>query len=381
MVNWKLSLFLVWLVLPGGCSTPDQGADSGVSEDAGLEPDGAGDTEADGAGDTEADGAGDPGMGTDDGGAADAADDQEPLLDPDQAGPGSWSQSQFDLDLADPHVGTTIPLVLYIPDAPGTKPVVVFLHGFQLSPSDYASYGEHLASWGHVVVMPQMPGGLVNGPTHRELKEYLIAIVDWIEQDATDPAGQLQGRADAGALGLSGHSMGGKISLLVASEDARPKASFAVDPVDAAGGPLAGDPVDFPSVTPELMPSIQIPLGFVGETVNATCTGWMCQACAPEDNNFHQYYLHAQSPAIEIELSGANHMSFLDDPNCGLPCSMCAQGTDDPAVTRRLTRGAMTAFYLVFLQGRSEYLEYLTGSPMQQDAAQGLLTFDSKNGF
>ena len=72
-------------------------------------------------------------------------------------------------------------------------------------------------------------------------------------------------------LGLAGHSLRGKISKLTATEDARPNAIFGIDPVDAAGGPGSQPSEAFPSVTPELMPRITVPLGLVGETTNASC--------------------------------------------------------------------------------------------------------------
>jgi hypothetical protein len=119
----------------------------------------------------------------------------------------------------------------------------------------------------------------------------------------------------------------------------------------------------------------------LGETTNGTCEGFMCQACAPEEDNFHQYYLHAVSPSVEIEVLGASHMSFLDDPDCGMVCSVCPSGTDAPAETRMLTRRFMTAFFLVFLSEESGYIHWLAGAGMTAEVDAGLVSFESKNGF
>ncbi|MFH2009919.1 MAG: hypothetical protein ABI333_25210 [bacterium] len=329
-------------------SLVDGGADSAISGDSG-QPDAGGD---------------------DDGGIN--------PLPPDPADPGgaSWSSVSETVTVG----SDAVPLTVYVPQASGSFPVVVFGHGFMLSPSLYASYGEHLASWGYIAVLPEYPGSMLDARPHRVLKELLIGLLDWIQANATDPGGVFSGKADATLIALAGHSMGGKIALLAATEDSRPRAVFGVDPVDAAGGPMGGDPVDYPSVTPELMDQLTIPLGLLGETVNATA-GTLGQACAPEADNFHQYYLHAVSPALEIEVLGANHMSFLDNPNCGLTCSMCAAGTDDPAVTRRLTRRYLTAFFNVFVRGETDFGVYLKGSPMAADVAAGLVTYQTKNGF
>jgi hypothetical protein len=307
-----------------------------------------------------------------DGGEPDQpADDAEDPPDPGEAGQHSWARTGFEMDLN----GTSIPLTIYLPDGDGPFPVIVFHHGFQLETGLYSSYGEHLASWGYVAILPQMPGGLLDSPNHRELKEYLLGILDWIDANAGDT------KSDPDLLGLAGHSMGGKIALLAASEDRRPLCVFGLDPVDAAGGPFNTPGPDYPSVTPELMGQITIPLGLLGETVNATCTGFMCQACAPEEDNFHQYYLYAESPVVEIEVLGANHMSFLDDPDCGVTCSACPKGTDDPRVTRMLARRYLTAFFQLVLRDDSSFQTYLTGSGMQADESAGLVASESKNDF
>ena len=304
-----------------------------------------------------------------------------PLPDPGLPGEVRYSVGSFELDLEDGDRPPQADITLFIPDEVGPFPVVVFHHGFQLGTELYTSYGEHLASWGYLVVMPQMPGGLIGGPTHVNLKDYLITVIDWIVRDAADPSGRLRGKADADHIGLAGHSMGGKISMLVATEDDRPLAIFGIDPVDSAGGPLPVSPTDYPSVTPELMDLVGVPAVFMGETTNATCEGFLCQPCAPQPDNFQQYYLHATNPALEIEVVGASHMSFLDNPNCGLTCSVCPAGTDDPATTRLLTRRYMTAFFNVVLRQTDAYRHYLTGAGMNDDIAAGLVQSESKNGF
>ncbi len=229
--------------------------------------------------------------------------------------------------------------------------------------------------------MPQMPGGLIGGPTHKELAVYVVQMLDWITTTGAMPGGPLGGAADVTRIGLAGHSMGGKISMLTATQDARVDAVFGIDPVDAAGSPLPVSEEDYPSVTPELMGQIAVPIAVVGETINATCTGLLCQACAPEEDNFHQYYENAAKPAIEIEIIGANHMSFLDDPACGFTCSQCPAGTDDPELTKLLTRRAMTAFFQVVLRQQPAYLDYLTGQKMADDVAAGRVLTAHKNGL
>jgi predicted dienelactone hydrolase len=289
-------------------------------------------------------------------------------------GPLSWTNASAEVDLGG---GGFFPgkaeLTIYLPDGPGPFPVVVFSHGFQLGPENYVSYGEHLASWGFVAVLPKFPGSLIVPRTHAQLKEDLSAILDWIE----GAPGELSGKADASKIGLSGHSMGGKISLLLASSDDRAKAAFVVDPVDS-GPPFALNPFDYPSVAPELMADIAIPLGILGET---TSSEGGLTPCAPADENFQQYYKAATSPALQIDMIGASHMSFLDDPNCGFACSACPAGSDDPAVTRALTLRVMTAFYLTLLNGDPVMASWLTDWDNLDPATADLVDIELKNGF
>ena len=195
------------------------------------------------------------------------------LVNPGVSGGVPSSLATYDLKIPEGLLGTTIPLTIHLPDGPGPFPIIVFTHGFQLSPTDYTSYGQHLASWGFIVIMPAMPGSIISPKTHVKLKEYLVKILDWVASDNAVPTGVLKGKGDLARIGLSGHSMGGKISLLTCTEDARPKASFVIDPVDATGSPLPVNAADYPSVTPELMPKITIPVGYLGETVNGDVHG------------------------------------------------------------------------------------------------------------
>ena len=120
------------------------------------------------------------------------------LTDPGEPGPSTSTVETTSVALDDSEVALTI----YTPNMEGPLPVVIFTHGFQLSASQYASYGEHLASWGYIVVMPDFPGGIIGGPNHRELKVMLISLIDWVVDNASSTNGPLAGRANADAIAL-----------------------------------------------------------------------------------------------------------------------------------------------------------------------------------
>jgi len=371
----SFSVFSLSALFAASCG---EGA-SAAAFDAGSDADGDTDSDADGDADGDGDGDGDTDTDSDGDGDAGASVDGGTEL---PADPGSGGALDFEVTTAEIVVDdggltdTTVALTCYVPTGAGPYPVVLFNHGFSMTPDMYASYGEHLASWGYVACLPKMPGSVLSPVDHDVLAGYLALVLDWVEAEAEVVDGPLRGVADASRIGVSGHSLGGKISLLLCAEDERPTASFAVDPVDECGGFSS----DCTSVAPELMPDIAIPLGLLGETTNAA-GGIGGQACAPEDQNFQQYYAAAESPALLIDVLGANHVSFLDDPECGVLCSVCEDGTDDPAVTLMLTQRYLTAFYNVFLKNEEEYGAYLTGAGMNADVAAGLVQFETKNDF
>jgi len=243
----------------------------------------------------------------------------------------------------------------------------VLLHGFQLSPSDYATTAAHLASWGYAVVAPQFPGSAFSPVPHTELAAHVSELID----DLAAGSIAALASADGNNVGLAGHSMGGKVALLAAANDARPAAVAGIDPVDEGGGPLVGVTPEYPSVAPELMGDVDAPMLLLGETTNAV-GGLFGPACAPAADNFQQYYAAATSPALQVEFLGAFHMSFLDNPSC-LSCLLCAAGTDDPAVTRMHTQALLVAFFEAELKGLSWSEPWLQGAELLAWESAGLV--------
>jgi predicted dienelactone hydrolase len=274
-----------------------------------------------------------------------------------------------------------VALTVLLPESTAA-PVVIFHHGFNLESTLYTSTAEHLASHGVAVVLLDMPTALFGGPSHRDLSDYVKAVMDHVQDEADGLfAGTAAARVDTARIVLAGHSLGGKISLLTAARDARPVGVFAIDPVDAAGGPGAQPSEANPSVAPELMPDITVPVGVIGETTNATCTGLFCQPCAPEGDNFESYVDAATGPLWMAEVAGANHMSFLDNPDCGFTCSACGDGTDDPAETRRLTRRFLLSFVQLVASDDACGRSWLIGPAIDDVIDDGLLVTTTSRGL
>ena len=287
------------------------------------------------------------------------------IYDPDQDGP--WSV--LNLKGVAKAGGVDVPIDCYYPSdgpEPGPYPVVIVAHGFQLPASQYTSYVKRLASHGYVAVNADFQAGLFN-PDHVAYAKQILAGVDWV---AAQPG--LDGIADPDNVGLTGHSLGGKISVLGAVMDPRVRASITLDPVDSS---VMCDPQKCPDVS--MMLPIDVPLGFVGETLDGM-GGFM--PCAPAADNFLTFYQAAAAPALAVTVLGANHMSFLDDvASCGVTCSFCQQASLDNATVNALSRAFVVAFYGRHLKGIAGYDTYLTGAEAQaRYVDEGLVTIQSK---
>lgn len=247
-------------------------------------------------------------------------------------------------------------LALHIayPTNAGTYPVVVIAHGFQLPPSQYYGYAKRLASFGYVAMTVDYPASAFGMNNPNQAKD-LLAAIDWAKLDS-----KLGPIADTNDVGMSGHSLGGKLALLASTMDSRVKASFALDPVD--GGAQGCAMPNCVNVAP-LMGALKIPTGFIGETTDGMSN---FQACAPSALNYMTFYAQTQSPSLAVTAIGANHMSFLDDVSkCGFVCGFCNKPTVTNGQVNGMARAFMVAFYERYLRGNVAYDAYLTGSQAQ----------------
>jgi pimeloyl-ACP methyl ester carboxylesterase len=243
----------------------------------------------------------------------------------------------------------------------GTEPLpwVVFSPGFLFTGSAYRSWGELLASHGMATALVSYAYSLFN-PDHRVLVADLLFVLDAIPAEA-----QRYGvRLDPSRVALVGHSLGGKLSFLAAAE--RPvQAVVGLDPVDG-GAPGVIDPVRFPSAV-AAMGSVRAPVLLLGAEYGKRVK--FGTPCAPQDANFRKFFEAAPGPALEVEQRGAGHVDYLDNPNCGLLCSVCWPG-DDPTTTRAQAQ----SYVLFFLRG------YLLGEDQARVELRALLFQDAQAG-
>jgi len=141
----------------------------------------------------------------------------------------------------------------YVEKAPAPPPLVVFRHGFLVSAFGYSSYAEQLVSHGFAIALPSFPTSFLN-VNHATLAEDVRSVIDHLLEASEDPDHPLFGRIDPDRIHSSGHSLEGKLGLLEAVTDEQVGAIVVLDAVDE-GNPLWSDPVRYPSVASELMPT------------------------------------------------------------------------------------------------------------------------------
>jgi dienelactone hydrolase len=265
------------------------------------------------------------------------------LQDPNADGP--FTIAEKDATAAIAATGDNVAIHVAYPTAAGPFPVVILGHGFLLPPAQYASYLKRLATFGYVALTVDFPNSFPND-NPKQAKD-LLGGIDWAKTDAV-----VGPKVDATKVGMSGHSLGGKLALLAATMDPRVKASFVLDPVDS--GPNGCSPPTC-VVVKNLLPTLSIPTGFLGETSDT--------ACAPTADNFITFYAQSKAPSLKVTAIGASHMSFLDNvASCGLPCGLCQPATASNKQVNGMARSLMVAFYERYLRGDAAYDTYLTGA-------------------
>lgn len=248
-----------------------------------------------------------------------------PPSTPDPAGDGTSTVTETTTMIPGSTGNRRLPATVFVPSDAGPRPLIVISPGFRLERVQYTSYARHLATWGFAVVLTDYADqGFF--PDHTALGADLKKVVDWSATQSIVPV-------DASKIGFAGHSLGGKISALAASSDSRVKAIVAWDPVDSSN----------PSVAPELVDTVTA-LAVIGETTNAS-GGQLGMPCAPAAQNFEKFYAAAPSPALQMTVTGADHMDWIDDPTCGFVCDACDPGTATPETVRTLTRRLDVAWF------------------------------------
>lgn len=225
-----------------------------------------------------------------------------------------------------------LPGLVYTPAKGLGLPAIAFGHGFLQPPSRYAGLLTHLASWGVVAAAP----GTHRGPlaSHRLFASDLRTALD-ICVGVRLGEGAIS--VDPGKLGLAGHSFGGGAAVLAAAEDDRVKAVATLAP--AQSRPSATDAAalcEMPGLVLAASMDLVAPPTAHAELI---ATSWA-------------------GPVTLRTLPKASHLGFTEGRHwSGLLLSGKAEHK-----TQRLAKALLTAFFLVHLAGKDEYLPLIEES-------------------
>ena len=267
-------------------------------------------------------------------------------------------------------------MVVYYPSADGGAtvdpaavpcPVIIFAPGLTLSPRFYLSYAEQLASWGYIVHLAHYKG-VNNLNAVADVKTHLDLFLG--QNDA--PTGLFSGTMDKDRIGVAGHSMGAKYSVMVCMEDDRFKTAVTLEVVDGAAGVMSPKPFA-PAISPERMDEVEEPILYMG--------GEFTSFFSPAGQNFDAFYDESVGPAQKVRIFNADHASF-HDYQLGvwvemLHLLMGGHKTND-LQTRNIAIQYMVAWFKVYLEGDESFRTYLTGDVAQADVVAGLVEISTK---
>lgn len=255
--------------------------------------------------------------------------------------PGTYNWGKRVVDV--PSGGANVAANLYYPataqgdntpvnTAAGPYPVVAFAHGFVSPPAWYDSTLQHLATHGYVVIATSSQ--LTFAPDRLQYVSDFKASIDYLVNQNSQPGSIFEGAINSAAIGTSGHSLGGGVSIVELAQDPRVKASatFAAASLRDSG-PLGPAPPPYADVE---VTKVDIPVSLI----NGSLDGLI-----PVATNGQVIYNAASGPKLLPNLVGGYHTGFID-PN--LPFD---QGAVTQAEQLAFGRRELTTFFDLYLKG------------------------------
>jgi dienelactone hydrolase len=235
---------------------------------------------------------------------------------------------------------------------------IAFAHGFSMfglsnGVSENEANGEHLASWGYVVAIPELPDDA------EERVGLLLNVLDFLESANTDSSSFLYEKVDINRLTTAGHSLGGATALATAARDNRITAVVALDPVYHAGDFSGEGEIIWDAV--KEAPRITVPTGILGAPPSS---------CNAEADYAEIYPLVGSTHKAAYLINSASHCVFAD-PGSSF-CSLFCGGDTKPEMTAA-SKKYMTAWFNYYVQLKPEYFNYIYGDQAQVDMDAGLI--------
>jgi dienelactone hydrolase len=232
--------------------------------------------------------------------------------------------------------------VLY-PDGGGPYPLVGVIHGASRTGAQHIELARTLASWGFVVVLPDMPCGFA-GCDHDANALQIAALLEWAVAQSADGASRIAGLVDPERRGLIGHSWGALASHLTAARNPQIDSVVLFDPNDDG---TVGRDATATITAPELQLLAEVP---------GTCNSqWMEAAITPMLPDPHLQMTIDRSAHCDAEEPG--------DVICPFAC-----GAGDASTSTFFRRYAV-AWTLCVLTADARMASWLTTRALDADPA------------
>ncbi|HSV73505.1 MAG TPA: hypothetical protein VLH79_07080 [Chthonomonadales bacterium] len=153
------------------------------------------------------------------------------------ATPSGFQARTLDLTVRDAARSRDIPVLVYLPEAEGAAPVVLFSHGLGGTRRGSAYLAKHWAARGYVAVFLQHPGSdgsvwrgerlanrmdamrrAASGRNLLQRARDVPAVLDQLERWSRQDGHALAGRMDLQRVGMSGHSFGAVTTQAVSGQ-------------------------------------------------------------------------------------------------------------------------------------------------------------------
>lgn len=236
-------------------------------------------------------------------------------------------------------------------DAP--YPLVIVMHGFTSSHTQYANFSRHLATWGFIAIGIDF----TDDGAHDQDAAEASAAIDFAGANGSP----VEAVVDLERVATAGHSLGGKIAFFTAVLDDRVDTVIGWDPVDAGGPPCFIDPEGCHawSVAPNsfdgdegMMADLDIPI-----LIFAAPSG----AFNPEEHHARRFWEGASSPAQWIYFPAGGHLNW-----------------PSAALEERITKRTQIAWLARHLSGMTGVEPLLSGDVIGVDVTAGDIEVEYK---
>ncbi|EFJ20844.1 hypothetical protein SELMODRAFT_107983, partial [Selaginella moellendorffii] len=210
---------------------------------------------------------------------------------------GSFNVSMFTINQR-----RLLPLRVFTRSSNGTFPLIVFHHGTFLKTRIYTGILTHIASYGYVVVAPQV-SYFLGHKCHTSIED-AARVIEWLLGNfaAFLPAGV---SVNIGKLVNMGHSKGGKIAFALALNI---KANISVPFATLVGlDPMDGTKIG--QTQPRVLYDAPIVFQYPSLIIGTGLSG----ACSPAKYNHGGFFNQTRSMVVDLIPSEYGHMDFVDD--------------------------------------------------------------------